>query len=90
MLASVKMREINRKNEELISQRHRTICINRYLTQPEDVFTDRYLSFIPMQTFGRAEHSDGIFVRMTNSGLFYNWLPYGNYFLYYCLLSYPL
>ena len=70
MWQSVNMREITKKNEELISQRHRTICINRYITQPEDVYTDRYLSFVPILNAGRAEHSDGVFVRMTNSGLF--------------------
>ena len=64
------MREFTKKEYEIVAQRHKTICINRYLTQPDDIFTDRYLAFHPIHTPEDPENCDGVFVRMTNAGMF--------------------
>ena len=62
------MRENSKKEKEIVAQKHKTICINRYLTQPEDIFSDRFLAFHPILTPDEPQKSDGVFVRMTNSG----------------------
>ena len=75
-------REISRKDREIIAQRHKTICINRYLTQPDDVYTDRYLAFHPIHTPDAVEKSDGVMVRMTNAGISLNIFSYANNLLF--------
>ena len=60
----------NRKSEEIVKQRHKAVCINRYLTNPDEIVTDRHVAFHPMVTKSRYDQSLGLFVRMTSSGLF--------------------
>ena len=62
------MRETVKKEEELIKQKHSSLCIDRYLTQPDEIYTDRHLAFHPIFHTGRPDQANGVFIRMTNSG----------------------
>ena len=64
------MRETTLKEEEFVKQKHNSLCIYRYLSQPDDIYADRHLAFHPMFHTERPDQSNGVFLRMTNSGMF--------------------